>query len=172
MSQYAPPTSLPPNFVAPPDLRIAVIRSRFNDHIVDAMFDGLTAHLTARGVREGAVHVADVPGAWELPVACAWAARRGQYEAIVALGAVIRGDTPHFDFVASGATDGCMRVALDTGVPVIFGVLTTDSEEQAWVRANPADQNKGRDFAEAALEMAMLGRTLGTSSAPRTSRVP
>lgn len=171
MSDFVPEPTLPSDFVAPADLRVAVIRARFNAHIVDALFEGLTAQFAARGVAQGAVHVADVPGAWELPVACAWAARRGQYEAIVALGAVIRGDTPHFDFIARGAAEGCMRVSIDAAVPVVFGVLTTDTEEQAIVRALPSAQNKGRDFAEAALEMAVLGRRLGVVVPHRPSRI-
>ncbi|MEZ4257335.1 MAG: 6,7-dimethyl-8-ribityllumazine synthase [Polyangiales bacterium] len=160
MSEQRPVDALPIAFTAPADFRVGVVAARFNGAVVTAMLEGLKAQLAVRGVGDAQIDVHEVPGAWELPVACRWLAETGRVEAVIALGAIVRGATPHFDFVASGATDGCMRVALDTGVPVVFGVLTTDNDEQALDRALPSRGNKGRDFAEAAVEMAMLRRSL------------
>jgi len=146
--------------VQPAGRRFAIVVSRFNDAITDRLLAGARACLTEHGVREEAVDVFTVPGAWELPIAADLAARRGAYAAIIALGCVIRGETPHFDYVAGPAADGLARVAIDRGVPVTFGLLTTDDATQALDRAGGRHGNKGRDAALAALELADLAQRL------------
>jgi len=140
--------------------RFAIVVSRFNEGITDRLLAGARACLAEHGVRDEAVDVISVPGAWELPIAADLAARRGSYAAILALGCVIRGETPHFDFVAGPAADGLARVALDHGVPVAFGLLTTEDAAQALERAGGRHGNKGRDAALAALELADLAHRL------------
>ena len=141
-------------------LRIAVVVSRFN-HLVSAkLLEGCRGELERRGARDGDVHVAWVPGAFEIPLAARSLASSGRYDAIVALGVVIRGGTPHFDYVCRGVTDGVGEVMRDTGVPVAFGVLTTDDLEQALARAGGAGGNKGEEAALAAIEMARLAPQL------------
>jgi 6,7-dimethyl-8-ribityllumazine synthase len=135
-------------------LRIGVLVSRFNEFITQALSKGALEVLEHHGCPHENVIFVKVPGAWELPVAALELAPR--CDAIVALGAVIRGDTPHFDFVAGAAAEGLQRVALDTGVPISFGVLTTDDIEQAMDRAGGKSGNKGAEAAEAAIEMANL----------------
>lgn len=137
-------------------LRIAVVVSRFNEFITGQLLKGALATLEERGC--GSVRVANVPGAWEL--ASAAQALAGQSDAIVALGAVVRGDTPHFDYVCAAAQQGLTRVSLDEKIPVAFGVLTTDSLQQAMDRAGGVSGNKGSEAAEAAIEMANLARQL------------
>jgi len=135
-------------------LSFAVVVARYNREITAKLLEGARAALTAAGAAK--VDVFDVPGAFELPLASLRLARRG-YSAIVALGCVIRGDTPHFDYVAGEAARGLQQVALETGVPVAFGVLTTDTVEQAEARAGGAVGNKGYDAAMTAIEMARFG---------------
>lgn len=119
------------------------------------MVAGARACLLEHGVDDGAIDLLSVPGAWELPTA-AQAAATGGYAAIIAIGCVIRGDTPHFDYVAGAAATGLERVSLDAGLPIAFGVLTTDDVDQALARAGGREGNKGWDAALAALEMADL----------------
>jgi len=142
-------------------LRIAVLVSRFNEMVGERLLTGALAALERRGVRPRDVLVAHVPGAFELPVVARRLARSGRHDAIVCLGAVIRGDTPHFDYVAGEASRGIARAAYETGVPVLFGVLTTETLEQALERAGGAHGNKGAESAEGAIEMARLLRALG-----------
>lgn len=137
-------------------LRFAVIASRFNHLISVRLLEGCTAELSRRGAADGDVHVAWVPGAFELPLAARTLAASGRYDAIIALGVVIRGGTPHFDYVCAGVTDGIQGVMRDTGVPVAFGVLTTDDVDQALERAGGAVGNKGEEAALVAIEMARL----------------
>lgn len=137
-------------------LRIAVVAARFNAHVTDVLLERVRATLVEHGVRDGDAPAFRVPGAWELPQAVAEAARTGRFDAVIALGCVIRGETPHFDFIAGEAARGLGRVALETRVPVVFGVLTTDTEAQALERADPEGQDKGREAALSALEMAAL----------------
>ncbi|GIU83591.1 MAG: 6,7-dimethyl-8-ribityllumazine synthase [Acidimicrobiales bacterium] len=137
-------------------LRIAVVCSRFNDLVTRKLLEGAVRRLRAMGAEEGRVFVEWVPGAFELPLACKKIASTGKVDAVVALGAVIRGETPHFDFVAAEATRGIQEAQLSTGVPVVFGVLTTDDLEQALVRADPELEDKGGEAAAAAVEMAYL----------------
>jgi 6,7-dimethyl-8-ribityllumazine synthase len=137
-------------------LRIAVVVSRFNETIGKRLLEGALDCLRRHGVREDEISVAWVPGAYELPLAARRFAASGEVDAVVCVGAVIRGETPHFDFVAQGAARGISDVARDTGVPVTFGVLTTDDSAQAAERAGGKMGNKGFDAALAALEMANL----------------
>ncbi len=141
-------------------LRIGIVAARFNDFIVTPLVDGALELLLAHGAARGNVSVWRVPGAFELAVAARRLARSGRFHAVIALGAVIRGDTPHFDFVAGECAAGLSRVALDTGVPVIFGVLTTDTEKQARERAGGRRGNKGADAAMTAIDMVHLLRSM------------
>jgi 6,7-dimethyl-8-ribityllumazine synthase len=141
-------------------LRFAVVVARFNHLICVRLLEGCVRELEARGVTPEDVHVAWVPGAFELPLAARALAVSGRYDAVVTLGAVIRGGTPHFDYVCQGVTDGVREVMRETGVPVAFGVLTTDDAEQALARAGGSEGNKGVDAALAALEMARLLESL------------
>ena len=137
-------------------LRVAVVASRFNHLISVLLVEGCVDELTARGAELEDLTLAWVPGAFEIPQAARALADSGRYDAVVALGVVIRGGTPHFEYVCTAVTDGVREVIRDTGVPVAFGVLTTDDVEQAWARAGGAHGNKGREAALAALEMARL----------------
>ncbi|HXF59058.1 MAG TPA: 6,7-dimethyl-8-ribityllumazine synthase [Candidatus Saccharimonadales bacterium] len=142
-------------------LRIAVLVSRFNEIVGDRLLTGALAALERRGVRPRDVLVAKVPGAFELPIVARHLARSGRHDAVVCLGAVIRGDTPHFEYVAGAASRGIARASYETGVPVLFGVLTTETLEQALERAGGAQGHKGVETAEGAIEMARLLRALG-----------
>ncbi|HET7171038.1 MAG TPA: 6,7-dimethyl-8-ribityllumazine synthase [Gaiellales bacterium] len=144
---------------------VAVVASRYNADVVQRLLDGAVARLVERGVAADSISVVLVPGAWELPLACRRLAEAGGHDAVVALGCVIRGGTPHFEYVCSEASRGVIQAALDTGVPVSFGLLTCDTLEQALARAGGSEGNKGAEAADAALEMAGLLRAL-----PRGSR--
>jgi 6,7-dimethyl-8-ribityllumazine synthase len=145
---------------APGEARFAIVASRFNHFIVDRLVDGAIDALVRHGVAAERVVLARTPGAWELPVAVHRFAVSGKYDAVIALSAVIRGSTPHFDFVAGEAAKGTAQAMMQTGVPVAFGVLTTDTIEQAIERAGTKAGNKGWDAALSALEMVSLGRAL------------
>jgi 6,7-dimethyl-8-ribityllumazine synthase len=136
--------------------RIAIVAARFNDSIVASLVRGAVYGWTRCGGAEADLLIARVPGAFELPVAVRQLALSGEYQAIVALGCVIRGDTPHFDYVAGECARGLQNVSCDTGVPVAFGVLTVENIEQALERAAATGPNKGTEAMEAALEMASL----------------
>lgn len=146
--------------VSPAGARYAIVWSRFNQHIVGKLLDGATSLFEEYGVKQDALLIVEVPGAWELAHAAKQIARGGQFHAVVALGAVIRGGTPHFDYVAGAAADGLARAMLDTGVPVVFGVLTTDDDAQAHDRAGGKHGNKGREAALTAIEMVSLDHSL------------
>lgn len=133
-----------------------IVAARFNDYIVRSLVDGAVDAIRRHGGDPRAVDVAWVPGAFEIPLAAKRMALSGRYDAVVCLGAVIRGSTPHFDYVAGGAASGVSAVALETNLPVIFGVLTTDSIEQAIERAGTKAGNKGFEAAVSAMEMADL----------------
>ena len=137
-------------------LRIADVVSRFNLLLSAALLDGCEEALLGRGLEPEAIDVAWVPGAFEIPLVARRMAESGRYAAIVTLGSVIRGGTPHFDYVCNGVTDGVREVMRETGVPVAFGVLTTDDVDQALARAGGEEGNKGADVALAAIEMARL----------------
>lgn len=141
--------------------KFAVIVSRFNEAITDGLLAGAREAFARAGAPDTDVSVFSVPGAFELPQAARAAAEGGQYDAIVCLGCVIRGETPHFDYISSATAQGLMEASGETGVPMAFGVLTTDTLEQAEARAGDGPGNKGFEAAAAALEMAALFRTLG-----------
>ncbi|MBS3910162.1 MAG: 6,7-dimethyl-8-ribityllumazine synthase [Actinobacteria bacterium] len=141
-------------------LRVAIVVGRFNDFIGSKLLDGALDALKRHGLDEGDVHVAWTPGAFEVPLIAKKLAESGRYDAIICLGAVIRGSTPHFDYVAGEVAKGIARINLDSGVPVIFGVVTTDSIEQAIERAGTKHGNKGWQAAVSAIEMANLMKTL------------
>lgn len=136
--------------------RVAVVAARFNAALVDQLIEGATRAWARHGGRAGALVVQRVPGAFELPLAALKFAASGDYRAVIALGCVIRGDTPHFDYVAGECARGLMDAGLATGVPVIFGVLTTENQAQAEERASLTRMNKGGESMEAALEMIEL----------------
>lgn len=142
------------------NLRMAVVVARFNSFITDRLLDGALAAIARQGGDAAAVAVVGVPGAFELPLAVQRLARSGRYDAIVALGAVIRGATPHFDYVCSAAAKGLADISLETGIPVGFGVLTTDTVDQAIERAGSKAGNKGEEATLTAIEMANLLKEL------------
>jgi len=141
-------------------LRIAVVVSRFNEDVTSRMLAGAREALTKHGVRDDDVDVAWVPGAFELPLAARKLAESHRYDAVVCLGAVIRGETPHFDYVAGAAARGVLDVGRDTGVPAVFGVVTPNTHEQALERAGGKKGNKGFDAVVTAIEMANLLRAI------------
>ena len=150
--------------------RCAIVVSRFNESITSALRDGAVAALREAGAPDADVEELQVPGAFELPQAARAAAETGRFDAIVCLGCVIRGETPHFEYISAAAAHGVMAAAGDTGVPIAFGVLTTDTESQAEQRARGGSENKGREAAAAAIEMAALFRRLGRPAARGSSR--
>ncbi len=137
-------------------LKFGIIVSRFNSFIAERLLEGAIDALVRHGADQAAIDVARVPGAFEIPLTTKKMAQSGSYDAIICLGAVIRGATPHFDFVASEVSKGVAHVSLETGVPVAFGVLTTDTIEQAVERAGTKAGNKGFDAAMTAMETARL----------------
>lgn len=141
-------------------LRFAIVVSRFNSFITERLLAGATDALSRTGAAPDAVDVIKVPGSWEIPLVAGELARQHRYDAIICLSAVIRGETPHFDYVAAEAAKGVAHASIDTGVPVAFGVLTTNTLEQAIDRAGAKGGNKGFDAAMTAVEMANLMRSL------------
>jgi 6,7-dimethyl-8-ribityllumazine synthase len=141
---------------SPSGARYAVVASRWNGEIVDELVSGAHRVFAAHGVSDDGVDVVRVPGAWELPLVAKRLAASGRYAAIVALGCVVRGETRHYEHVADECAHGLMRIALDTDVPVLNGVLAVEDEADAWARAGGAHGNKGADVALAAIEMATL----------------
>ncbi|MGG0940268.1 6,7-dimethyl-8-ribityllumazine synthase [Brevibacillus centrosporus] len=139
-------------------LRVGVVAGRFNELIVSKLVGGALDALKRHGVAEDGVDVAWVPGAFEIPLIAKKMAESGRYDAVITLGAVIRGATPHFDYVCNETAKGVASLSLSTGIPVIFGVLTVDSIEQAIERAGTKAGNKGWEAAAAAIEMANLGK--------------
>ena len=144
-------------------LRVGIVLARFNQFIGDRLLEGALDTLSRSGVAPADIDVARVPGAFEIPLAAQAMARSGRYDAILCLGAVIRGATAHFEFLAGQCASGVARVGLDAGLPVLFGVLTTDTIEQAIERAGTKAGNKGAECAVAAIEMADLMRQLRPS---------
>ena len=145
-------------------LRLAIVCGRFNSLIVDSLLSGAIETLVRHGVPESSITVAKVPGAFEIPVTVKAIAEIGDFDGILAIGAVIRGGTPHFEYVAGECVKGIGSIALTTGIPVGFGVLTVDSIEQAIERAGTKAGNKGADAAMAAMEMVSLMRRLDSQS--------
>jgi 6,7-dimethyl-8-ribityllumazine synthase len=136
--------------------RFALIVSRFNSFVTERLLDGALDCLARHGVADENVHIYRVPGSWEIPLVARRVAGGGRVDGVVCLGAVIRGGTPHFDYVCAEVSKGIASVALDTGIPTVFGVITTDTIEQAIERAGTKAGNKGWDAAQTALEMASL----------------
>ena len=136
--------------------RFAVVAARFNPEITDNLLSGVLARLTEHGVSAEDIDVYRIPGAWELPQTAARLMARAAHHGIIALGCVIRGETPHFDYVAGEAAYGLGEVARSSPIPIVFGVLTTDTREQAEHRADPKGMDKGGEVASAAVEMALL----------------
>ena len=150
-------------------LKFAIVVARFNELVTERLLEGVRDALRRHGVAEDAVDVARVPGAFEIPLVAKTLAQKGRYDAVICLGAVIRGATPHFDYVASNVASGIAHAALETKVPILFGVLTTETIEQAVERAGTKAGNKGFDAAVAAIEMANLMRALDAAE-PDTGR--
>jgi len=134
--------------------------SRYNDFVTGRLQSGAIEALRHAGAAEADIDVLAVPGAYEIPQVAKAAAVTGRYDAVVCLGCLIRGETPHFDYISAAVSQGIMAASLDTGVPMSFGVLTTNSAEQALERVEPGPANKGWEAAMAAVEMAMMARTL------------
>ena len=145
---------------AHPDARFAVLAGRWHPHVVDALVEGARSTLLSHGVAEDAIDVVRVPGVWELPLVARDLARAGLHVAIIGLGCVVRGDTRHYEEVADGAANGLMQVALETGVPVLNGVLAVERMEDALARAGGVHGNKGEEATLAAIEMVDLQRKL------------
>jgi len=141
-------------------LRFVIVVSRFNSFITDRLLAGAMDALTRTGAAADSIEIIKVPGSWEIPLVAGEMARTHRYDAVICLSALIRGDTPHFDYIAAEAAKGIAHASLETGVPVSFGVLTTNTLEQAIDRAGAKGGNKGFDAAMSAIEMANLLRTL------------
>jgi 6,7-dimethyl-8-ribityllumazine synthase len=142
-------------------MRVALVVSRFHDFITDRLREGAEQLLREQGIAAGDVEVLAVPGAFEIPMAAQRIAETGRVDAVICLGCLIKGATPHFDYIASACAHGITAAAAETGVPMSFGVLTTNSVEEAVERAGDGDANKGREAALAALEMARLFESVG-----------
>lgn len=146
--------------------RFAIVVSKYNDFVTDRLQTGAVAALTAAGVNAQNITVVRVPGAFEIPIAAQHAARSGKYDAVVCLGCVIRGDTPHFEYIASAVSHGIANASAATGIPIAFGVLTTNSVEEAVERAGEGTSNKGWEAAAAAIEMVGVVAQLARGDGP------
>ncbi|NVK21300.1 MAG: 6,7-dimethyl-8-ribityllumazine synthase [Kangiellaceae bacterium] len=142
------------------DGKVAIVHARFNEPLINMMIDGAQAKLSELNVPSDNIELFDVAGAYELPYAVQQVAKTREFDAVIAIGVVIRGDTPHFDYVSGESSNGLMRVSLDHNIPVIFGILTVNTEAQAEERANPTKMNKGGEAAATAIEMINLTRSL------------
>src|ERR687883_644141 len=145
-------------------LRFALVVSKYHDFVTDRLQSGAMAALAAAGVPAAEVTVIRVPGAFEIPLAAQAAAETGRFDAIICLGCLIRGETPHFEYISSSVAHGLTAASADTGVPMTFGVLTTNSAEEALARAGEGPTNKGWEAAAAAVEMAIVATVLGRHS--------
>jgi 6,7-dimethyl-8-ribityllumazine synthase len=154
------PESVEGTLIVPKGARFAIVAGRFNSFIVERLVEGALDALRRHGCDPAKVTVVRVPGAWEIPFACQRLANSKKVDAVIALGAVIRGSTPHFEHVSNEVSKGVAQVALQSGVPISFGVLTTDTIEQAIERAGTKAGNKGVDAALAAIELVSLGQAL------------
>ena len=141
-------------------LRVALVVARWNGFITRKLLEGAVATLRECGVVDEDITTAWVPGSFEVPTAAKWAAESGRFDAVICLGCVIRGETAHFEYVAGGAAEGILDVSLKTGVPVVFGVLTTENVEQAQERIGGKEGHKGEEAARTAIEMARLRHVL------------
>jgi 6,7-dimethyl-8-ribityllumazine synthase len=163
MTDSQAPRQIEGGFNAPADVQVAIVAARFNDFIVEKLVEGAIDGLVRHGLPKGAITLVRTPGAFEMSLTTQRLTKTGKFAAVIALGAVIRGSTPHFDYVCSEVSKGCSSAMMQSGVPVIFGVLTTDTIEQAVERAGTKAGNKGFDAALAALEMINLGRALSAA---------
>ena len=151
-------------------LRFAIVRSRFNEAVTKRLLEGALDALRKGGARDDAIDVAVVPGAFEIPLVASRLARSRRYDALICLGAVIRGETPHFDYISAEVSRGIARVSYDYQLPVIFGVLTTNTDEQADARSGVGGVNRGYEAGLAAIEMANLMKKLSPPPIPPPSR--
>ena len=142
-------------------LKFGLVLSRFNDFIGSKLLEGAVDTLLRSGASDGDIEVVKVPGSFEMPVAAQAMIKNGSYDAVICLGAIIRGSTPHFDYIASEAAKGIAKLSLEAGLPISFGIITADNLEQAIERAGTKSGNKGRDAALSAIEMANLFKELG-----------
>jgi len=149
-------------------LRFAVVVSKYNDFVTDRLQTGAISALASAGVASSDITIVRVPGAFEIPLAAQHAAESGRYAAVVCLGCLIRGETPHFEYISSAVSQGLTTAAATTGVPMSFGVLTVNSVEEALVRAGDGSGNKGHEAAVAAIEMAEVVAQLARQPAPNT----
>ncbi len=141
-------------------LRLAIVASRYNETVCEGLLEGALQELQDLGLSAHEVRVVRVPGAFELPLAALWMIQTTQVDGVLCLGAVVRGESSHFDYVCQGTTEGIQRVMLDTGIPVGFGVLTTEDQAQALARCGRDDNNKGREAARTVVEMVLLKNNL------------
>lgn len=146
----------------PEGFRIGIVAAKFNQQVTNKLVNACVNTLTAHGVRKENINVLRVPGAFEIPLVARAMAKSGRFDAIVCLGAVIRGDTPHFEYISAEVSRGIGRAALDTDIPIIFGVLTTETVAQAVVRADTKKFNRGGEAAKSAIEMVMVMRRVKT----------
>ena len=151
--------------------RFALVVSRWNDTLTSKLANGAREALTRAGVADGSIETFHVPGAFELPVACLKAAKSGDFDAVIALGIVIRGDTPHFDYVAGQAASGILQASMQSGIPVMFGVITADTMQQALDRTGEKADNKGYEAALSAVEMVNLFREMDRRNDPEDEKV-
>ena len=156
MSSDGTPITVSPSEFDPTGISIAVIASQFNTDVTDRLVAGAVGCFTEYGLNRESIEIIRVPGAWELPQAASLVLGLDRHNAIITLGCVIRGETPHFDYVCSAANDGVAAVAREASIPILFGVLTTDNREQALARAGKGSSNKGYEAAVAALQMVDL----------------
>lgn len=141
-------------------MRVGVVAAKFNRSVTGTLLSACLVGLTKQGIKEDNVEVVRVPGAFEIPLAAKTLAKTGRFDAVICLGAVIRGDTPHFDYICAEASRGIGQASLETGVPIIFGVLTTETVAQASERADPAKFNRGGDAAKSAIDMVKVLRRI------------
>lgn len=160
------PSEAPAPLADAKGLRFAVVVSRFNSQVTARLLDGALSTLAAAGAPSSAVEVFEVPGAFELPLVARLAGSAGRFDAVVCLGCVVRGETPHFEYISSAVAHGVTDAALATGVPVAFGVLTTNTLDEALTRSEDGPSNKGREAAAAAIEMARLVRRMRAVRTP------
>lgn len=146
------------------DMRIALVATKFNQDLVDEMLRDARTTLMRLGAQEDNLREHRVPGSLELPIAATWLCDSGEVDAVIALGVVIRGETPHFEYVCNGALQGLVRVSTDSGVPIMFGVLTTDTIDQAIARIRGPVEHKGADVAKGVVEMIRLSRSILASA--------
>ncbi len=150
-------------------LRFAIVASKFNGFVTNRLLTSCVQTLTKAGAKDNALEVVWVPGAFEIPLVARTLAKSGRFDAVICLGAVIRGDTPHFDYISAETSRGIMQAGLDASVPVVFGVLTTNTVAQAVERADPDKHNRGAEAAKTAIEMATVMRQLKGGGRPAGS---